>query len=169
MLELLALIVDDPLDLVPETTYPAEDVAIYTHEHPSSRCPILKNPYLLSDKDSNTIPPGIYDVRLSEDKTYFTLEQSNKILMIVPVVSIEEIKKPEVILTPKEEKKKKKEEKKREKKEKRMTEKERREQRMMEEQKLQAQLRASIFDSQKGYFVLRYKDRKYKATGYIPY
>ena len=165
MLELLALIVDDPLDLIPESQYPAMDMSLYRYAKPTTPSPILKNPYHLTDADHNILAPGIYEVRLSEDKTYFTLEQSNKILMIVPVASLEEIKEPP--LSPKEEKKKQKQEKK--KKKKKYTEKQIREQRMMEEQKLQARLRASIHDSKNGYFVLKYKDAKYKATGYIPY
>ena len=61
MFELLALYVNDPLELIPETKYPAMDNSIYDNARPSSKCPIVKIPYILSDAKNNTLTPGIYD------------------------------------------------------------------------------------------------------------
>ena len=51
MFELLALISTDPLDLIPDRQYPAYDNAIYRYAHPTTLFPVLKNPYILRDKE----------------------------------------------------------------------------------------------------------------------
>ena len=163
MFELLALISTDPLDLIPDRQYPAYDNAIYRYAHPTTLFPVLKNPYILRDKDNNTLEPGYYEIHLSSDQRIFYFIQSNKVVMTVPVISCEKLEQPKEEET----KNDKKAEKKKKKKEKKLTEKELKLKKVQEEAKQQARLKATIEDSHQGYFVLRYKDSTYKAVGYI--
>ena len=156
MIELIAMELNTPLDMIPKTNYPAYfDLGDYAR--PSSNNPIVKIPYTIYDKDGNRLEKGIYDVNITADYDFLLLTQSSKLYMKVPVIKVEDIKQQ----YEQTDKKKKKE--------KKLSKKEQKYKQSVEEYRKQSKLKASIEDSGNGYFILRYRNSRIKAVGYIPY
>ncbi len=157
MIELIAMELNTPLDMIPKTNYPAYfDLGDYAL--PSSNNPIVKIPYTIYDKDGNRLEKGIYDVQITADYDFFLLTQSSKLYMKVPVIKVEDVKQPDEQTDNKKKKKKKK-----------LSKKEQKYKQSIEEYRRQSKLKATIEDSGNGYFILRYRNARIKAVGYIPY
>ena len=151
MLDHISLMSTDPLDIVPKQSYPSgakdEHNPVYRWGYDATENPIVRIPYTIRDNAGFIAPSGIYEVILSDDKKFFLLVQSKKLIFKVPVVSYEEKELP-VINTNENSKKKK---------------------RVIEAAKVQARRKAYIKDTRKDYYVLIYKTEKVEAYGVIPY
>ncbi len=157
------LALNTPEDILP---YPAtksglldEDKGYIKYGYPSSSYPILNMPYILEDYDGNNIPPGHYMIVLSPDRKTLYFVESNKIKASVPVAKLVEKTVNEY-----EEREKIKE---REKLEKKYKNNKRRKPLDQTERKKQADMEASINDSNPEYYVLKYRNGNIQATGYI--
>ena len=156
MIELIAMELNTPLDLINRTNYPAY-FELGDYALPSSNNPIVKIPYTIYDKDGNSLPKGIYEVHITSDYDFLLLAQSSKLYMKVPVVKVEEIEQQDLQTDNKKQKKKK------------LSKKEQKYKQSTEEYRRQSKLKATIEDSGDGYFILRYRNTRIKAVGYIPY
>ena len=158
---LLAL--NTPEDLLP---YPSAQSGLLD-EHkghikyglPSSSYPILNMPYVLEDYDGNKLPPGHYEIVLSDDRKTLYFVESKNIRASIPVAKL-----VEKIVNEEEEREKIKEKEKQAKKYKRNPKKKPLDQ---TERKKQADMEASLEDNNEEYFILHYKNGNIKATGYI--
>jgi len=163
MIEFLLLaVLNDPEKILP---YPKEragvadyDKNVYIYALPSVAYPIVSMPYTLTDRFGNVLPPGHYEVALSDARDFLLMIQSNKIVAKIPVVGLEEQQVSREV-----EHQKYLEEEKAKKKRKKNNEKD------MTKFKLEAHRKATIGDSKEGYYILNYKNGNIKAWGYIPY
>jgi hypothetical protein len=150
-------------DILP---YPATDSGILdSHKgyikfgYPSSSYPVLQMPYILSDNDGNTIPPGHYEIVLSPNRKTLYFVESKQIKASIPVANL-----VEKMVSEEEERKKIKE---KEKKAKKYKNNKRKKPLDQEERKKQADMEASIDDTPAEYYILKYRNGNISATGYI--
>ena len=85
---------NNPEDILP---YPStksglldKDKAYIKYGYPSSNYPILNMPYILEDYDGNYIPPGHYEIVLSNDRKTLYFVESKIIKASIPVAKLEE-------------------------------------------------------------------------------
>lgn len=89
------------------------DKAIYRYALQSTKSPNLIIPDYIQDAQGDIIPPGYYELVLSDDKTFLLLVQSGVVIATVPVFNVQIEKSDEINYGPAYEKYKKKVEKKR--------------------------------------------------------
>lgn len=154
---------NNPDDILP---YPAtksglldEDKAYIKFGYPSSNYPILNMPYILEDYDGNYIPPGHYEIVLSNDRKTLYFVESKIIKASVPVVKLVEKQ-----VNQEEERQKLRE---KEKQEKKYRNNRRKKPLDQTERKKQADMQATIDDTNPEYYVLKYRNGNIQATGYI--
>lgn len=154
---------NSPEDILP---YPAtksglldEDKGYIKYGYPSSSFPVLNMPYILEDMDGNMLPPGHYEIVLSPDRKTLYFVESKKIKASIPVAKL-----VEKTVNEEEERQKIKEQEKLAKKYKNGKRKKPLDQ---TERKKQADMEASIDNSNPQYYILHYKNGNIKATGYI--
>lgn len=154
---------NNPEDILP---YPStksglldKDKAYIKYGYPSSNYPILNMPYILEDYDGNYIPPGHYEIVLSNDRKTLYFVESKIIKASIPVAKLEEKQ-----VNQEEERKKLREKEKQAKKYKNNRRKKPLDQ---TERKKQADMEATIDDANPEFYVLKYRNGNIKATGYI--
>ncbi len=150
-------------DLLPYGTYKSGimdgEKAINIYAYPSSDYPIVNIPYELKDIDYNTLPPGHYMVVLAPSRKIMYLVESNKIKASIPVAKL-----VEKMVNEQEELEKLK---KRQKIEKKYKNNPRKRPRDTTELEKQADMEASIQDTDEDYYILNYRNGNIQATGYI--
>ena len=63
--------------------------AVYKYGLRESSYPTLSMPYELSDGKGNTVPPGHYELALSDDRQFLLIIESKQPLAIIPVFKVE--------------------------------------------------------------------------------
>jgi len=63
--------------------------SFYKYALRESSYPTLTLAYELSDNNGNTVPPGHYELALSDEKDFLILIQSKKAIAIIPVFKVE--------------------------------------------------------------------------------
>ena len=157
------LALNNPDDILPYRTEKSgllefENPEVY-YDYPSSKFPLINIPYQLYDFEHNSLPPGFYLVVLAPDRKMMHLVQSNKIKASVPVAHL-----VEEAVNEEEEREKLKKKEKLEKKYKKRPRKKPLDTSYLEEQ---ADMEASIVDTKENYYILKYKNGRIQATGYI--
>ncbi len=162
MIELIALVLNDPEKIFPYPQYPAgvvdEQQGIYRFAYPNTENPVAQIPYVISDKEGNYILPGFYEVALTIDRSTLLLIQSNKVKARIPVVKIEEKE-----INQYEENEKACEEAKKRALSKKTNATD------MTEAKKQVKLKAKIMISKSGHYILEYSNGYIKAWGYFSF
>ena len=152
-------------DLFPYPTYKTgiydKDKAPYVYSLDKTENPNMTCPYILRSGE-NSLDPGYYEVALSDDKRYLLLIQSRELKALVPAVKVvvqkdngAYAKRVREIEQEKIKKKKKR----------KNTNKLDNELKNMKE----LELKAKIYDSKEGYYVIEYKKFNVYAWGYVPY
>lgn len=163
MLDCNYIALNNPDDIMPYRTEKSgilefESAKVY-YGYPSTKFPLVNIPYQLYDYDNNSLPPGFYQVVLAPNRKTLHLVQSNQIKASIPVSHI-----VEEAVNEDEEREKQKKKEKLEKKYKKRPRKKPLDTTYLEEQ---ADMEASIVDSRDNYYILKYKNGRIQATGYI--
>ena len=163
MMDCNFIALNNPEDILP---YPStksglldEDKGYIKYGYPSSNYPILNMPYILEDFDGNYIPPGHYEIVLSNDRKTLYFVESKIIKASIPVAKLVEKQ-----VNQEEERKKLKEKEKQAKKYKYNKRKKPLDQ---TERRKQADMEATIDDTNPEFYVLKYRNGNIQATGYI--
>ncbi len=157
------LALNNPDDIMPYRTEKSgllefENPEVY-YGYPSSKYPLVNIPYQLYDYDQNSLPPGFYQVVLAPNRKMLHLVESNKIKASIPVAHL-----VEEAVNEEEEREKLKKKEKLEKKYRKRPRKRPMDTSYLEEQ---ADMEASIIDTKDNYYILKYKNGRIQATGYI--
>lgn len=160
-----AKVIKTPDEIIPYAKYPSgvkeDESPLYRYAYPDIENPVVRTPFTICNDCGDCIAPGFYEVVITGDRKFLLLMQSKKIAARVPVADFTEKEvKQEPSPVQKTDKKKNTQDKKK-KNEKREKE--------IAEMKKQARLKATLTDSQKGYFILYYSTEAIKAVGFIPY
>jgi len=64
--------------------------AIVRYQHSNLKEPVLKLADYIYDYNGNYIPPGMYELALSDDKEFLLLIESHKLIAVIPVFKLAE-------------------------------------------------------------------------------
>lgn len=142
-----------------------EQNPIYTHGYETSEYPILIIPNKIYDNSGNFLNPGYYSAALSDDKKFILLIESNLLKAKLPVASLVEEQKKDSELREEAEILQNLENAKIKRKKKKIVQYE--DMLRKFKQREQAKMSAELFDSGKGYYILKYKKGIVRATGVI--
>lgn len=163
MIDCNLIALNNPTDILP---YPSTDSGLLDEHkgyikygYKSSDFPILNMPYILEDKDGNSIPPGHYQIVLNPNRTMLYFVESNQIKASIPVAKL-----VEKMVNEEEEQKNLKQ---KEKEDKKYRFNKRKKPLNQTERKKQADMEASLDNSNAEYYILKYRNGNIKAEGYI--
>lgn len=154
---------NNPDDIMPFPTYKSglldADKGYNRFGYPATIYPILNMPYILEDFQGNNILPGHYEIVLSPNRKTLYFVESNQIKASVPVAKL-----VEKMVNDEEEHERLKEQ---EKLAKKHAKNRRKKPLDQTERKRQADMEATIENTNPQFYTLNYRNGNIKATGYI--
>ena len=143
-----------------------EDDPIYKFAYPNTKYPIIIIPdKILLDDDFNYLNPGYYEVAISNDEKFILLIQAKKLILKVYIINFEKKIKDTKLYEDEAILKEKLEEFKFKKKKKKILEIE--DALKIIEQKKSFNIKAQFITNEPKYYIIKYEDENYKASGYI--